>query len=195
MSLRIPERPPTLTDGVVTLAQFSVDDLDQLVLNCQDPVTVQWTTVPVPYTAEDARWYALEYAPAAWADRTALVWAVRGVEGRLLGTIELARVRGTTADIGINFGPHARGTGAAEAAARILVRYAFNELGFTHLHWVAFDGNWASVKLAWKLGFGAPVFIGGLHEQRGHSVDCWVSTRRCGDSAEPAYQWCVPVRR
>ncbi|MDO5618758.1 GNAT family N-acetyltransferase [Kocuria sp.] len=189
----LPQQPPTLTDGFVTLTEMSEADVDQLVLNCQDPVAVQWTTVPVPYTDSGARWYLLEHAPQAWRDGTALNWAVHDSDERLLGTIELSRIRAGAADIGLNFGPHARGTGAAEAACRLLMDYAFNTLGFTHLHWVAFDGNWASVKLSWKLGFGKPVFIPGYLEQRGEIRDCWMASIRATDSQGAAYEWAVPA--
>ncbi|NKE09730.1 MULTISPECIES: GNAT family N-acetyltransferase [Kocuria] len=189
----LPQQPPTLTDGVVTLTQMSESDVEQLVVNCQDPAAVRWTTVPDPYDADAARWYLLEHAPEAWRAGTAFNWAVHDTDGHLLGTVELGRIRGTSADIGLNFGPHARGTGAALAACRLLMDYAFTTLGFTHLHWIAFDGNWASVKLSWKLGFGQPVFIPGYLEQRGEIRDCWLATIRATDSRELAYEWRVPA--
>lgn len=192
-TLELPKQPPTLTDGAVSLTEMSEADVDQLVLNCQDPTAIRWTTVPVPYDADSARWYLLEHAPAAWSEGTALNWAVHDADGRLLGTIELSRIRATAADIGLNFGPHARGTGAAQAACRVLMDYAFNTLGFTHLHWIAIDGNWASVKLAWKLGFSQPVFVPGFLEQRGQIVDCWMGTVRARDPKEPAYEWRAPA--
>lgn len=189
----LPQQAPTFTDGVVTLTEMSEADVDQLVLNCQDPTAVRWTTVPNPYDADMARWYLLEHAPQAWRDGTALNWAVHDADGRLLGTIELSRIRAGAADIGLNFGPHARGTGATLAACRLLMDYAFTTLGFTHLHWIAIDGNWASVKLSWKLGFGEPVFIPGYLEQRGEIRDCWVASIRATDSREPAYAWRDPA--
>ncbi|MDO4254964.1 MAG: GNAT family N-acetyltransferase [Kocuria sp.] len=188
----LPQHPPTLTDGTVTLTAMTESDVDQLVRNCQDPVAVRWTTVPVHYTVDSARWYVHEYVADGWRQGTALNWAVHDPQGFLLGTLGLERLRATVADIGLNFGPDARGTGAAQAACRLLMEYAFTELGMTHLHWVAFDGNWASVKLSWKLGFGAPVFIPGFMEQRGEVVDCWVATARPTNSGRPVYPWQLP---
>lgn len=117
----LPTQPPTLTDGTVTLTEMSMADAEQLVINCQDPATVRWTTVPTGYDLETARWYLTEFAPAGWRDGTSLNWAVHDQAGALLGTIELAHIRATAADIGLNFGPHARGTGAAQAACRLLM--------------------------------------------------------------------------
>lgn len=189
----LPQQPPTLSDGFVTLTEMSESDVDQLVINCQDPTAVRWTTVPTPYDADAARWYLLEHVPQAWREGTALNWAVHDSAGDLLGTIELCRIRAGAADLGLNFGPHARGTGAAKAACDLLIDYAFNTLGFTHLHWIAFDGNVASLKLAWKLGFREPVFIPGYMEQRGEIRDCWLASLRCTDSREPADEWRAPA--
>lgn len=192
-ALDLPQQPPTLTDGFVSLTAMSEADVDQLVANCQDPVAVRWTTVPTPYDADGARWYLLEHAPQGWEDGSALNWAVHDAEGRLLGTVELSRIRATAADIGLNFGPHARGTGAAQAACRLLMHHAFDTWGFTHLHWIAIDGNWASVKLAWKLGFSEPVFVPGFLEQRGEVRDCWLASIRATDSREPTGEWRIPA--
>ncbi|NHU85148.1 GNAT family N-acetyltransferase [Kocuria sp. JC486] len=192
-ALQLPTEPPTLSDEKVTLAALSEADVDQLVLNCTDPTAVKWTTVPTPYTEQDARGYILEYVPKAWQEGSALNWAVHDHDGQLLGTIELARVRASAADIGLNFGPHARGTGAAVAACRLLIDYAFDELGLTHLHWIAFDGNWASVKLSWKVGFQEPVFIPGFLEQRGELWDCWHATLLASSPRTAERDWRVPT--
>jgi len=42
-------RIPTLTDGTVTLRAHREDDAEGAFEQCQDPVSQQWTTVPLPY--------------------------------------------------------------------------------------------------------------------------------------------------
>ena len=108
---------PVLTDGTVVLRRLEERDVPQLARNCADPAAAEFTTVPLGYTEADARWYVEEFVPGAWRAGREYNWAVADARtDRLHGTVGLNALRGTTADIGLNFGPHARGTGAAEAA-------------------------------------------------------------------------------
>ena len=45
---------PTLTDGAVTLRAHAAADLQRSWEQCQDPESIRWTTVPVPYSHADA---------------------------------------------------------------------------------------------------------------------------------------------
>lgn len=184
---------PELTDGALRLRAITMADAEALTANCQDPAAIRWTTVPEPYDLEDARWYIEQHVPSALQAGTAINWGAEDPQGRYLGNLELCRFRATAADIGLNFGPRARGTGAAEAACRLVIDHAFGPLGLSHLHWIAFDGNWASRKLAWKLGFGAPVFVPGYLEQRGQIRDVWLATLSSADSRRPAHPWNGPA--
>lgn len=184
---------PELTDGALRLRELRAADAEALTANCQDPEAVRWTTVPEPYGVESALWYIQDHVPSALAEGSAINWGVENPQGRFLGTIELCRFRATAADIGLNFGPHARGAGAAEAAARLVMDHAFGTMGLTHLHWLAFDGNWASRKLAWKLGFARPVFVPGYLEQRGEIRDVWLASITADDERRPAFAWDGPA--
>lgn len=184
---------PRLTDGALTLRELTPADAEALTANCQDPVAVRWATVPEPYGVESALWYIREYVPGALKAGSAINWAAEDPQGRFLGTIELCRLRAGAADIGLNFGPHARGTGAAEAACRLVIDHAFGQMGLTHLHWLAFDGNWASRKLAWKLGFSTPVLVRGYMEQRGQLRDTWIATLTAADDRSPSEPWDGPA--
>ena len=184
---------PRLTDEALTLRELTPADAEALTANCQDPTAVRWTTVPEPYGVESALWYIREYVPGALKAGSAINWAAEDPQGRFLGTIELCRLRAGAADIGLNFGPHARGTGAAEAACRLVIDHAFGQMGLTHLHWLAFDGNWASRKLAWKLGFSTPVLVRGYMEQRGQLRDTWIATLTDADDRSPSEPWGGPA--
>ncbi|MFI7484227.1 GNAT family N-acetyltransferase [Kocuria sp. M1R5S2] len=184
---------PVLTDGTVTLRRLESRDVPQLARNCADPVSARFTTVPLGYTEDDARWYVEEFVPDAWRSGREYNWAaVDAATDRLLGTVGLNALRGTTADVGLNFGPHARGTGAAEAACRLLLEHAFDRLGLTYAYWMVKVPNWASRKLAWRLGFHSPVRIDGFMEQRGASVDAWILTLGAGDPPFPRSPWDGP---
>lgn len=184
---------PELTDGTLRLRAIAPADAQALTANCQDPAAVRWTTVPQPYGLEEARWYIEQHVPSELEAGSAVNWGAEDLQGRYLGNLELCRFRATAADIGLNFGPGARGTGAAEAACRLVIEHAFGEMGLSHLHWIAFDGNWASRKLAWKLGFAAPVFVPGYMEQRGEIRDVWLATLSRTDSRRPEHPWDGPA--
>ena len=58
---------PTLTDGVVTLRAHTDDDVEAVVEQCRDPLSVEWTTVPLEYSREDAKRFVREAMPGGWA--------------------------------------------------------------------------------------------------------------------------------
>lgn len=181
---------PVLTDGTVTLRALTGADADQLVVNCQDPEAVRWTTVPLNYTAEDARKYIFEVVPGWWRDGAQHNFAVADARtNRLLGTIGLHAFRSHVAELGINMGPHSRGTGAGERACRLLLEYAFAELDLQYLYWRAVVPNWASRKLAWKLGFRFEAELRGFLDDRGTAADGWILSLARGDARAPATPW------
>lgn len=181
---------PTLSDGAVVLRELRLADAKQLVLNCLDPAAVRWTTVPLDYTQKHAEHYIKTITPEGWAKETTQTFAVAdAASDRLLGTIDLQRKSPGLAAIGINFGPEARGTGAAQRACRLIIDYAFAELHLSYLHWFAEGGNWASRKLAWKLGFRFEGEIRGGHDNRGTPCDLWILTLGAHDPRVPGSPW------
>ena len=61
-----PATAPTLTDGPVTLRHPQESDVQGSWEQCQDPLSQQWTTVPIPYSHDDARDFILGFVPGAW---------------------------------------------------------------------------------------------------------------------------------
>ena len=59
---------PTLPGRRVTLRPWHQDDADAVFDACQDADIQYWTTVPSPYSRDDAAFYVTEVAPQAWAD-------------------------------------------------------------------------------------------------------------------------------
>lgn len=184
---------PELTDGTVTLRRLCGQDVAALTSNCRDKEAVQWTTVPADYTEEDARRFIFGHVPSGWTSGTEQNFAVAGAEDdHLLGTIGLHRFQPGTAEIGINMGPRSRGSGAAERAARLLTAYAFDQLNLQYLYWQAGVPNWASRKLAWKLGFQHEGTIRGWFSQRGVPTDAWIMSLAAADPRTPAAPWNGP---
>jgi RimJ/RimL family protein N-acetyltransferase len=44
-----------LEDDLIVLRPFTEDDVPAITLACQDPEIPRWTSIPSPYTEEDAR--------------------------------------------------------------------------------------------------------------------------------------------
>lgn len=174
------ETPPVLSDGVVTLRHLRMEDRDDVVEGCRDPLAVRFTTVPHPYGPQDATAFLAEKsgdAQAWWANPT---WAITmpGETGdRWGGTIDLRPDDLGGAEVGYMVAPWLRGRGAATRALRLACRWGFTTLGLQVVTWYAFTGNDASRAVADKVGFrvlGEP--LRRALSQRGTRVDAWVGT-------------------
>lgn len=187
---------PVLSDGTLTLRALKEADADQLVRNCQDPESVRWTTVPLDYSPEDARSLIRDIVPLWFSDGSKQTFAVADAgNDALLGTIGLHAFRPGAAEVGINMGPHARGSGASERAARLLLDYSFDQLNLQYLHWRALVPNWASRKLAWKLGFAFDAQVRGFADNRGTPTDAWILSLARHDERGPGAPWDGPGRQ
>jgi RimJ/RimL family protein N-acetyltransferase len=179
---------PSLTDGTVTLRAHRDDDVEALVEQCVDADSVRWTTVPTPYGRQDAHRFVHEVMPDGWA---AGRWGFAvEAEGRYAGTVELRDEGGDRAEIAFVAHPGARGTGAMERACRLILDWGFGVQGVRTVVWHAHVGNWASRRLAWRLGFS---FDGTLREYVVHRggllVDAWTGTLLASDERAPRHEW------
>ena len=189
------DRPlvPTLTDGLVTLRGHRPEDAEGSYEQCQDPLSQQWTTVPVPYTREMAARFVTVQMPAGWADDSAWGFAVE-VDGRYAGTVELRDEGSGRAEVAYGSHPWVRGSGAMERAVRLLLEWGFTERGVEVVVWRANVGNWASRKLAWRLGFSFDGTVRRSLPQRGELLDGWVGTLLPDEDRSPRHVWLeVPV--
>ena len=184
---------PTLSDGTVTLRAPSEDDIDGSVEQCQDPLSQRWTTVPVPYTREDAKTYLRHVIPDGWeADREwGFVVEAPDANGalRFAGSISLRNKDHGRAEIAYGAHPWVRGRGVMEPAVRLLLDWGFAERELKTVIWLAERGNWASRRLAWKLGFSVDGTLRSWVDQRGSLVDAWVGTLRSGEAMSPRTPW------
>ncbi len=184
---------PTLTDGTVALRAHRDDDVAGVVEQCQDPLSRRWTTVPVPYTVDDARTFVTEIVPRGWADGSAWRFAV-AVDGTYAGTVELRDQGEGRLEVAFGSHPWVRGSGAMERALRLLVDWAFADRGARVIVWRAHRGNWPSRKLAWRLGFSFDGTVRAALPQRGELRDAWVGTLLATDDPTPNGRWLdVPV--
>lgn len=191
---------PTLTDGTVTLRALDGRDLAGVLEQCLDPLSVEWTQVPVPFGLADAVEFVEVIAPGAWADGSQWIFCVdAGPSGlpdgsHYAGNIALRDEGHGRAEIAYGAHPAARGTGVMEAGLRLLLEWGFAQQDVQTVVWRANVGNWASRKLAWRLGFSLDGVLRHSHVSRGELVDAWIGTLLAGDPREPSGRWLtVPV--
>jgi RimJ/RimL family protein N-acetyltransferase len=153
-ALPVPEQP--LTDGVITLRRFTVDDVTAVTRACQDPDISRWTAgVPRPYTELHAReWIDLHdrfwdeggRAPFAFCD---------AVDAEFLGSMTLAEIdlEDRSALVGYWAAPWARNRGATTRALALVCRWGFETLGLDIVSLITLPGNVASERVAQKAGF------------------------------------------
>ncbi len=184
---------PTLTDGVVVLRAPTDDDVDGAVEQSQDPESQRWTTVPVPYTRDDARRYLRHHIPDGWESNREWGFVVEATDDagtrRFCGTISLRNEGDGRAEIAYGSHPWARGRGLMERALRLLLEWGFAERELQTVIWLARRGNWASRRLAWKLGFSFDGTLRSWLRQRDGLVDAWAGTLRRGEPMAPQTTW------
>jgi RimJ/RimL family protein N-acetyltransferase len=183
---------PTLSDGVVTLRGHQEADVERCWEQCQDPVSQAWTTVPVPYSRDDARRFVREAMPGGWASDQEWAFAVE-VEGRYAGTVSLRNEGDGRAEIAYGSHPDVRGRGVIERALRLLLEWGFapepGGRGLESVIWWANVGNWPSRRLAWRLGFSCDGVVPRWLPQRGDLRDAWVGSLARDDDRTPRRPW------
>ena len=188
--MRFPHDVPTLTDGVVTLRAHGEDDVRGVLEQSTDPVSQAWTTVPVPYSLDDAKRFVREVMPGGWL--TDQEWGFAVVhDGRYAATVSLRNEGARRAEIAYGSHPRIRGTGRMERALRLLLDWGFGDdgPGLDTVVWWANRGNWPSRRLAWRLGFATDVTLRSWLPQRGALLDAWGGTLLCTDERRPRHAW------
>jgi RimJ/RimL family protein N-acetyltransferase len=153
--VNFPDDVPTLTDGTVTLRAHTAADAVGCLEQCQDPVSQQWTTVPVPYEMGHAHQFLGEVVPAGWREGREWAFAVQATDDdgtpRFAGSVSLRNEGSARAEVAYGSHPWVRGRGVMERALNLLLDWGFEERGLKTVIWWANRGNWASRKLAWPL--------------------------------------------
>lgn len=191
----LPRTPPTLTDGHVTLREHLLEDAQGSYEATLDPAYQRWTSVPLPVSLEGARRFVGELMPGAWAEGRSWGFAVEH-EGSYVGTVELRPEDRAAGVAEVAFGSHPRvrglrleGRSVMERALRLLLAWGFEEAGVRTVMWRAHRGNWASRRLAWKVGFRVEGTVRQWTTQRGERHDAWIGTLLHDDPREPPTTW------
>ena len=174
---------PRLSDGEIGVRAILPGDVPAIVAACADPEIPRWTSVPSPYTREDAeRFLAIAATEAATGDGIALA-ICDATRDRLIGTIglmEVDRPRGY-AEIGYWTAASARGRGAATRAVELVRDWAGAELGLVEIEILTHGDNRPSQRVAERAGFtdtGAVRAVARMPPGRrdGYKVYAWRAT-------------------
>lgn len=191
-----PDGVPVLTDGRVTLRAHRAEDLEGMYEQCIDPETQRWTSVPSPYTRDDAAQFLARRAEV-WESATASSFAVEADGGagpsRFAGSIGIHNVGSGIGTIGFGAHPGVRGRGVMTAAVRLIVSWALDVQGLSTIVWEAIEGNTGSLRVAWKSGFTFEGPTRGRLPHQGQLVDGWRGTLLATDSRSPTSRWLEPV--
>ena len=175
-----------LTGAVVRLRPFRLEDADDLLAGCNDPLTLGFLQqMPSPYTHADAAWWINEGAPAAFAAGGSAHAITDPATDRVIGGVGHHHVRDGAAEIGYWVAAGARGRGVATDACRTLSAYAFAH-GIQRLGLKTEIENAASQRVALASGYAREsVERGGGRSRNGGRHDLIVWSRLDSDSGEP----------
>ena len=167
---------PPLERGPLALREWEEGDAKNLVEACADPLTARYTSVPIPYTPEDAgRFISFGRSP------TALPLAVVSADdaSEVLGAVGLHAVSLTRrrAEIGYWTAPWARSQGVAQAALELLSEWALGPLGLERLDLYVEPENETSQRVAERAGYKRGALVRSGIALRGRRYDVLRFTR------------------
>jgi RimJ/RimL family protein N-acetyltransferase len=146
------ELPDELVVDELRLRPPTPADVPAITALCQDEAIREYTIVPSPYTADDARaWVEMCTRAVAEGDGASLLVVRDGVPAAAVGMSVNARDR--VGIVGYWVGAEHRGHGIATRATRALCRWAFDHWGLEHISLDAATGNEGSNAVARRLGF------------------------------------------
>ena len=142
---------PTLRDGDVVLRPWTFDDVEASRLQQDQKVVHSSGSAAVIVPAEDDR-RAIEQRHRGYADSRSVVSFVVEHQGRVVGAVEVRRTGDGNGELSWVVFPDDRGQGVGTRAVRLLIRYAFDELGLHRLAAYAEPADRASLRMASRAG-------------------------------------------
>ena len=186
----MPELPlpdPPLSDSIVTLRAFTLDDIEWVTEGCRDPEVARFTSVPDPYEPEHAREWIGQQDDLRESGEGLHLAATAADDGAPLGSVGLQRIawdqlRG---EIGYWIAPSGRGRGAAPRAVRLLAAYGFAVVDLQRIEVIPYLDNPASQRVAEKAGCQREGVLRSYFLARGVRHDCVMYSLLPGDLRGP----------
>ncbi len=195
--MRFPDDVPTLTSGDVTLRAHRPEDAQGIYEQCTDALTQRWTTVPSPYSRDDALDFIARRS-AAWENDEDWGFAIEtpggGGASRFGGSVSIGPKGSGIGDLAFGAHPGVRGKGVMTTAVRLILDWAFESQRLHTVTWACNAGNYASWRVAWKTGFTFERTSRASLPQRGKALDGWHGTLLASDSRDPKSRWLQPPR-
>jgi len=142
-----------LTDGVVTLRPWRMDDVPALVEACNDETLHHWLPMmPFPYREEDGREF-IGSQPQRNAEGAGNVGVFDAGTGELLGACGFRGDEAERTEFGYWVASAQRGRGIAPRALTLVTRWVAENTGAKRLQLHADVENIASQRVAEKAGF------------------------------------------
>jgi [ribosomal protein S5]-alanine N-acetyltransferase len=154
-TLQFPDAVPALVGESILLRELTENDIASWFDRATDVESADLAGDPVPESmAAGATW--LQKHRDQFQSKLGLRWAIVPEHSSVsVGTVGLSFKPGnaTRAELGIVVARSSWGKGIGSAATRMLVRYAFSEVGLTEIRAEVLQRNHASVRLLEKAGF------------------------------------------
>lgn len=182
-------KPVTLTTERLVLRPFEPSDAPAVHAACQEPDIPRWTSVPSPYSLQDAERFVGTAVPEGWRDDTGYNFAVvTKADGSLVGAMGLVRLTQLRtperqAELGYWTAKEQRGRGYTVEAARAVLSWAFRDLGVERMEWLAEAGNDGSWAVARRLGFLREGTLRAKLVHDGTRRDAWIGSLLPSDLA------------
>ncbi len=168
---------PVLTDGIVRLRPWRLDDAPLVAEACVDPEIQARIPVPTPYTLADAEAF-IARALGRYADADDGHLAIDEVAtDRLIGSISRHPPQGHRAAIGYWMAPWGRGRGHMARALRLLVEATFAATDLIRLELFTDPDNIASQRTAERAGFVREGILRAWFDMRGTPSDVVMFSR------------------
>lgn len=174
---------PTLRDGDVTLRPWRLDDVGAG-RRQHDQEIAGWVGFGGAAPSPEQRRAAIKRWHGEYADGRKRVSFVVEHLGQVAGAVEVRQGENGTCRLCWSVFPWHRGLGVGTRAVRLLIRYAFDELG---LHRIAAEvevGNIAALRTAGRAGLRREGVLRGVAGTHGERRDC-VLLARLSDDPEP----------
>ena len=162
---------PTLRDGEVVLRPWTLDDDEAFLLQQHHAVAHGFGFASVIAPAAD-QLQAIEQRQRGYADSRRVVGFLVEYQGRVAGAVEVRQSGDGNGELSWVVFPDHRGQGVGTRAVRLLIRYAFDELGLRRVAAHAEPDDRASLQIAGRAGLRREGLVrGAVRAARDHTAE------------------------